>query len=890
MANLIAKRSDDLLPLKPPTAETRSEPDDRAILERTNWLSFHRIWGQLSDRVIQALAQSLQTLKVEQNAEIYRQGLKPVGVYLLKWGSVEIYRLSLVGKTHITYRNAGEVFGYVPLLENPQTATYRTGAMALTNCELWFLPKDDFNALKHTYAEIHSAIDRLLAQDLADFTQRMAKEQARIQGLQQYIRPVPMDESVIGKSKASRSLAQQIDKAADDLKPVIFQAPPGSGKTFLAGLIHGHSGLKDRPFAEIDCAELPRDEGGVINTDSLFGKEGEKLGTIELLERGTLLIDNVQLLSQPDRERLSKYLKTGIITPNSGIHKQIKEIYSAQLLWVRLILASPSKVSLANVEAHQIKLFSLPQRKQDISDFAQYFLEKFCRERGRSLLELSQADLRRLLGYDYPGNLAELESILKRAIVQTPAGQNTIPEQVLWSVTSKKNAFRVDLLNEIPWLRQFLLSQWWPKRFWIAIVAIFIPVTFMGFIGPQTRSENMILNLFWAWWWPFYLFFFAFVGRLWCAICPFMVIGEGFRSVSLWIWPRQLLPWPTKWLNKWGAWILWAGFAAIYLWEKLWDLPHTPYLSAWLLLIITAGAVIGSLIYERRLWCRYLCPIGGMNGMFAKLSMLELRSTQQVCGSQCSTFGCYKGGDATPVSFAHPLPNEGQATDGCPLYSHPAQLLNNRDCVSCMSCLKACPNRSVQLNFRFPAADLIENHIGFGAEVALMLLLLGGVFLHYSDKLLTGLGLGQISLDSEHFLAALPIVTLLLSIPLAATYLIHAIARFFDRQMPDYLTIIYAYLPLTLAVNLAYYVPAAISEAGSILPVIARTFGYTGANLPTLTWSLDVAAFLQGITLLSALVFSVYPLFKISQRPFLSNLPHLFLMSGFTAIFFQLMF
>lgn len=100
MANLIAKRSDDRLPLKP-TAKTRSQPDEGAKLERSNWLSFHRVWGQLSDRAIQAIAQSLQTLKVEPNGEIYRQGLKPVGLYLLKWGSVEIYRLSLVGKTHI---------------------------------------------------------------------------------------------------------------------------------------------------------------------------------------------------------------------------------------------------------------------------------------------------------------------------------------------------------------------------------------------------------------------------------------------------------------------------------------------------------------------------------------------------------------------------------------------------------------------------------------------------------------------------------------------------------------------------------------------------------------------------------------------------------------------
>ncbi len=105
-----------------------------------------------------------------------------------------------------------------------------------------------------------------------------------------------------------------------------------------------------------------------------------------------------------------------------------------------------------------------------------------------------------------------------------------------------------------------------------------------------------------------------------------------------------------------------------------------------------------------------------MNGMFTKLSMLELRSTQQVCGSQCSTFGCYKDSGVTPVTFGEALSNEGQATGGSPLYSHPAQL----------------------------------------------------------------------------------------------------------QEM---------------------------NQAGQILPVFAKTLGYSGANLPTLTWSLDVAQFLQGVTL-----------------------------------------
>ncbi len=870
--------------------------DAQAIAERVTWLSFHRLWGRLADASLQALAACLQTVTVEAETLLYQQGQAAIGLYLLKWGSVEIYRPSPVGRTHIHYHSAGDLFGYIPLVSGSLADTvetrYQANAIALTPSEIWFLPQAQFAHLIQTYPDIQTPLNQLLAQDLTKFAQRIAWEETRIQALQGYIRPVPPQATVIGASKAAQKLAQRVTAATQDLAAVCLQAAAGTGKTFLASLMHRESGLKSHPFAEIDCAQLPRDAAGQVDATVLFGAVGESPGLIELLERGTLLIDNVQVLSSRDRDRLVHYLQTGTLTRTvvpSSSDRPAPASTPPITAWVRLILASPQKVSLPDIPCHTIKLLSLAQRKDDIPAFAQAFLAQFCREQGRSPLQLDQGDLRRLISYAYPGNLSELAGILRRAVMMTPPDQTLIPEQVLWSVQSEQNAFRIDLLNQVPWLRPFLLSEWWPDRIWILMMALFVPVTVMGFVGPQTRESSMTLNFFWAWWWPGYLFLFAFVGRVWCAVCPFMITGEWLRRLSLWIWPRSLLPWPTQWLNRWGAWWLFGGFVAIYLWEHLWDLPHHAYLSAWLLIAIAAGAVIGSLIYERRLWCRYLCPIGGMNGMFAKLSMVEVRSTQQVCGSQCSTFGCYKGSPATPVTFPQALPTEGQATAGCPLYSHPAQLQDNRDCVLCMTCLKACPNRSVQVNLRFPASDLLENHRGFAAEVALLLLLLGGVFMHHDHQIWAWLGWGKMPTDAAHLAIALPATTVLLSLPAGLTYLAHAIARRLDPSMPDYVTVVYAYLPFTLAANLAHYIPAAMTEAGQILPVMARTFGLSGAGWPTLTWSPAVAAFLQGVTLLSGLVFSLYPLLRITRRPWWRNWPHLLLLVALTVLCFQLM-
>lgn len=162
--------------------------------------------------------------------------------------------------------------------------------------------------------------------------------------------------------------------------------------------------------------------------------------------------------------------------------------------------------------------------------------------------------------------------------------------------------------------------------------------------------------------------------------------------------------------------------------------------------------------------------------------------------------------------------------------------------------------------------------------------------MHYSHSLVGWLGFGNVALDREHLFTAVPVVSLLLSIPFLATYLTHQLARQFDRELPDYLTIIYAYLPITLGFNLAYYIPAAIAEAGDILPVIARSFGFSGTGLPSLIWSMDVAAFVQGIVLLAVPGLSIYPLFKIPRRLLVSILPHCLLMVGFTVVLFGLIF
>jgi polyferredoxin len=339
-----------------------------------------------------------------------------------------------------------------------------------------------------------------------------------------------------------------------------------------------------------------------------------------------------------------------------------------------------------------------------------------------------------------------------------------------------------------------------------------------------------------------------------------MIYGEALQTLSLKLWPRRLKRWPREEAERWGGWFLFGLFALILLWEELWDLQNTAYLSSCLLLLITAGAIIFSQIFERRFWCRYLCPIGGMNGLYAKLSMTELRAQQGTCSAECTTYQCYKGG---------PAKGEGQETGGCPIYSHPAQLEENRDCVLCMTCLKACPHRSVEFNLRPPGIELWTTHTPRAYEVALLLLLLDAVFLHRLPELWATLRL-PLDLGNVwvHGGVAIALLSLPALIPLAAQAALYAICRLANTRKPrPFKELAYGYLPLVLLGTLAHYLRLFLTEAGRVLPVSAATIGLSGVNLPVVVAHPAVIAFLQGTSLLVGALLAITLTQKIARYP-----------------------
>ena len=572
---------------------------------------------------------------------------------------------------------------------------------------------------------------------------------------------------VVGASRYAQRLRQDLINAAEDPnnRTLMIRGEPGLGKNNLAALVHFGSNQRRKLLVRLDATDLK------TKADVLLDAIGEN----------TLLVSSVDQLDPELQQRLAAMA--------NGEHPGFSG---------RVIFTSESCVPSLDAISQVIRVPPLRVRRSDLGDWLRYQLR--LQSPGLGWVKppaLPEAVVRRLQNHDFADNLRELEGLVNRALRQARRQNHDLPpavlvEEMFWTEQRKERA-RFDLWRWKPQLRGWMRAPaLWNTLLFGLVSWLFVVVNLVLWLGPQDRAANPMLNLFWAWWWPLILLSYPLVGRLWCAICPFMVWGQIAQKLTPW----RKKSWPHGDMDRWGAPALAAGFAVILLWEEVWNLENTAWLSSCLLLLITAGAVVGSLLFEKRFWCRYLCPVGGMNGLFAKLSILELRAESGTCSGSCSSYACFKGGAAD---------GEGLETNGCPLGSHPAHLSDNRNCVLCMSCVQACPNRSPQLRLRPPAADLQPNMHTPSSERGLILVLAGGICLHHWQRLLGWLPLAPSSLHEGPLLARLSFAVLALALPAA-------IGLWLNHRW------LYAGLPLLWALLLARHLPIGMAEAGTVLP------------------------------------------------------------------------
>jgi len=412
-------------------------------------------------------------------------------------------------------------------------------------------------------------------------------------------------------------------------------------------------------------------------------------------------------------------------------------------------------------------------------------------------------------------------------------------------------------LAQIPWMRWLLLNRW-PQFLARALtLAGFIFAILAGLFGTPVGSHNLAIVFVWiAWWTALKLVFIPLGGRSWCSFCPLPMPGEWLQQGGMIAWTGKRrglgLKWPKRLQSTWlqsGGFLLIGLFSAVTLTDAR--------LTAWVLLGLLLLATVLSLVFERRAFCRYICPIGGFTGIYAQTAPVEVRAIDL---EACRT---------------HPVKSCYQA---CPWDVYPVALKNNANCGLCMECLRACPKDNLAVNLRSFGEDLKPSRQKRSLDEAFLALVMLGTAISFSSVFLgpwAWLKTAAYAIGSTHWLVyslGFLFLTVLIVPGLFAfsVWMQGRIAGMDCEVRKEIANQAQALLPLGLFAWIAFTISFAIPKLSLILPVLSDPLGW-GWNLfgtANISWSPDLTSISSGLqvaALLLGLFWAVQVTKKVSK-------------------------
>ena len=263
------------------------------------------------------------------------------------------------------------------------------------------------------------------------------------------------------------------------------------------------------------------------------------------------------------------------------------------------------------------------------------------------------------------------------------------------SVKQKHNfsMAKIELTRSL-FIKNALKSRYPQLAIFIVMLAGYVFAILAGLIGTPVGSHNFSIVFVWiAWWAILILVAVPFFGRGWCAVCPIPLPGEWLQRGAVLNPPDKKPKWLNLRLPKFlrNIWLQNISFLLLALFSSV--LLTTPNITGIVLAAMLFAAIGLSTIFERRAFCRYLCPVGGFIGLYSQTAPIELRvKDKQVCVT-CDGKPCYNGS----VNGY-----------GCPWNVFPGGLTKNTYCGFCMECIRTCPHDNIAINLRPFSADLAK--------------------------------------------------------------------------------------------------------------------------------------------------------------------------------------
>ncbi|MBV8052097.1 MAG: sigma 54-interacting transcriptional regulator [Acidobacteriaceae bacterium] len=235
----------------------------------------------------------------------------------------------------------------------------------------------------------------------------------------------PPEAVIFGSSEAMQTLRARMEKVSNANVPVLIHGESGTGKDIIARLIHGQSPWKTGPFVKVNCPAIP----GTLLESELFGYEkgaftgayGSKPGRVELAHRGTLFLDEISELDLGLQSKLLQLLQDGQfcrIGAQEDKKVEVRVVCATNRNLEHEIEAGSFRQDLFyRINVVNLHLPPLRERRGDIENLVNYFLEYYNRKFNCKARPLSSDLIGVLQKYHWPGNIRELENLMKRYVI-----------------------------------------------------------------------------------------------------------------------------------------------------------------------------------------------------------------------------------------------------------------------------------------------------------------------------------------------------------------------------------------------------------------------------------------------------------------------------------------
>lgn len=286
----------------------------------------------------------------------------------------------------------------------------------------------------------HSYLLKPITREVLETTARKFQTQWRHKSTSRLMEDHVLD-SLLGDTPEMRKILKTLYKIAPTTSTVLITGESGSGKEFLANIIHRLSKRADDPFVAVNCGAIPEN---IVESELFGSKKGaytgsvaDKKGLFETAAGGTLFLDEIGELSPATQVKLLRFLQNHEI-------RRVGETEN-RYLDVRIIAATNQDLQKAmeknefredlyyRLNTFHIHLPPLRERQIVIPRLIKYFSLKYKDEHGKSIQSIDPAAQMALSIYNYPGNIRELENIVEHAIVLSENGiirLEDLPESV----------------------------------------------------------------------------------------------------------------------------------------------------------------------------------------------------------------------------------------------------------------------------------------------------------------------------------------------------------------------------------------------------------------------------------------------------------------------------